>query len=53
MAHADSPSVSFVDAPWHARGAPRMFVGGDLFEAALIFALALGGTAVVRRRLGL
>ena len=52
MAHAGSPSVSCVDALWPARGAPRIFVWRDLFEAALNFAFALGGAAMVRRRPG-
>ena len=52
MAHAGSPSVSCVDAFWPARGAPLMFAWRDPLEAALNFAFALGGAAMVRRRPG-
>jgi hypothetical protein len=52
MAHAHSPSASFVDALWPARGAPRMFVWCAPLEAALAIALARGGAAMVRRRPG-
>ena len=95
MAHADSPSISFVDALWPAHGAGRgvravllVLLGSALLtlsaklqvpfypvpmtmqtvrraadrfayspgptplKAALAFALALGGAAMVRRRLG-
>jgi hypothetical protein len=52
MAHAGSPSVSCVDAFWPARGALCIFAWPDPLEAALAFARALGGAAMVRRRPG-